>query len=126
VSLRILLDQNVPAQAAESVRRARPFWEIRHVGEVGLWGASDLEILTWAQADRWIIVTYDEDFADARMFPVGSHAGVIRLRVWPTTIEETERALARVIAEVSEADLQGGLIIVDPERIRVRRGARHG
>jgi predicted nuclease of predicted toxin-antitoxin system len=108
------------------LRHERPAWDIRHVGEVGLWGAADSEILSWAQPDGWIIVTYDEDFADARMYPVGSHAGVIRLRVWPTTIEETEQALGRVLREVTEADLQGALVIVDPQRIRVRRVARHG
>jgi predicted nuclease of predicted toxin-antitoxin system len=126
VSVRILLDQNVPAQVADFLRRERPSWEVRHVGEVGLWGAADSEILAWAQPESWIIVTYDEDFADARMFPVGSHAGVVRLRVWPTTIEETESALGRMIREVPEADLRGGLVIIDAQRIRVRRSARHG
>lgn len=43
-----------------------------------------------------IVVTFDEDFADTRMYPVGSHAGVIRLQLWPTTIEQTEKALDRV------------------------------
>jgi hypothetical protein len=28
-----------------------------------------------------IVITFDEDFGDTRMCPVGSHAGVIRLRV---------------------------------------------
>jgi hypothetical protein len=69
---------------------------------------------------------YDEDFADARMFPVGSHCGVIRLRVWPTTIEKTESALQRVINELEEDDLRGSLVIVDEARIRIRRLIRHG
>lgn len=71
-------------------------------------------------------MTYDEDFAGARMFPVGSHCGVIRLRVWPTTIEQTESAIQRVIDEISEEDLRGSLVIVDHSRIRIRRAIRHG
>jgi predicted nuclease of predicted toxin-antitoxin system len=51
-------------------------------------------IFEWAQEKGAIILTFDEDFADARMYPVGSHAGVIRLRVWPTTIEQVEYALS--------------------------------
>lgn len=34
--------------------------------------------------DGSIIVTFDEDFADSRVYPAGCHAGVVRLRVWPT------------------------------------------
>lgn len=116
MSLRILLDQNVP----------RSDWVVRHVADVDLWGASDSTILDWARADTSIVITFDEDFADARMFPVGSHSGVIRLRVWPTTVEKTEAALARVFREVRDEDLPGSLVIVDEARIRVRRSIRHG
>lgn len=96
------------------------------MADVGLWGAPDKAILAWATADSSIVVTFDEDFADARMFPVGSHCGVIRLRVWPTTIEKAEAALGRVFREVREDDLRGSLVIVDETRIRVRRSIRHG
>jgi hypothetical protein len=46
--------------------------------------------------------------------------------VWPTTIENTETALARLFDSVAEEDLQGSLVIVDAAKIRVRRSARHG
>ena len=124
--MKLLLDQNVPKQLCTFLRRLKPGWETVHVGEVGLWGASDSAILAWAQPDRWIVITFDEDFADARMFPVGSHAGVIRLRVWPTTIEKAESALGRLFREVAENEIAGSLIIIDEQRIRVRRAARHG
>ena len=89
-------------------------------------GATDRVIFDWAQEGGWIVVTFDEDFADARMFPVGSHAGVIRLRVWPTTIEATAEGLRRVFALVTDEDLPGSLVIVDDQRIRVRRAIQHG
>ena len=99
---------------------------MRHFGDVGLWGAADSTILLWAWEDHSIIVTFDEDFADARMFPIGSHRGVIRLRVWPTTIERTEEALGRILRGVPDEELVGSLVIVDERRIRVRRAIRHG
>ncbi len=126
MSLRILLDQNVPQVLCEFLRTERPSWLVRHVADVGLWGAPDAGILEFAQQDRSIVVTFDEDFADTRMYPVGSHAGVIRLRVWPTTIEKTEEALARLLHEVPDQDLPGSLVIIDEQRIRVRRLSRHG
>ena len=58
------------------------------------------------------------------MYPVGSHAGVMRLRVWPTTIEKTEDALERVLREVPDDELRGSLVVVDSLRIRVRKSIR--
>jgi len=63
---------------------------------------------------------FDEDFADQRSFPVGGHCGVVRLRVWPTTIEETESARTRLLEEVTDDELSGSLVIIDRNRIRVR------
>lgn len=120
------LDQNVPKAVSAFLQRIRPEWVVRHVADAGLWGASDERILEWAQQDRSIVITFDEDFADARMFPVGSHCGVIRLRVWPTTVEKTEEALGRLLDELTDNDLPGSLVIVDEGKIRVRRSIRHG
>jgi predicted nuclease of predicted toxin-antitoxin system len=108
------------------VRKHKPDWEVRHVDDVVLHGATDGAIFQWAQTDVSIVITFDEDFADARMYPAGAHAGVVRLRVWPTTIEETEAALRRLFESVADEDLPGSLVIVDQPKIRVRRSARHG
>jgi hypothetical protein len=69
---------------------------------------------------------FDEDFADTRMYPVGTHAGVIRLRVWPTTIEQIEAALDRLLVSIDDDRLPGSPVIIDAQRIRIRRAARHG
>jgi predicted nuclease of predicted toxin-antitoxin system len=126
LSLRVLLDQNIPPRVSGFVRGRKPSWEVRHVNDVGLRGATDDAIFRWAQIDGSIVITFDEDFADARMYPTGSHAGVVRLRVWPTTVENTEAALARLFDSIAEEELRGSLVIVDRRRIRVRRSARHG
>lgn len=93
---------------------------MHHATEVGLAGRSDREVFHWAQACQAIIITFDEDFADQRSFPVGAHYSVVRLRGWPTTIEETQDALERLLVEVSTSELSGSLVIVGRTRIRVR------
>lgn len=102
------------------VRSLRPSWLVQHAADVGLAGRSDREVFEWAQARRAIIVTFDEDFADGRSFPVGEHHGVVRLRVWPTTVEETQTALERLLTEVPDHELSGALVIIGRTRIRVR------
>lgn len=122
----ILLDQNVSRTLRSFLEARRPSWTVRHVGDVELWGETDAQIFDWAQRNGALVVTFDEDFADARMYPAGTHHGVIRLRIWPTTIEDTEAALDRLLASVPDEDLSGSLVIVDNARIRVRRSIRHG
>src|SRR5580704_4896678 len=96
--LHFLLDQNIPREVADWIRIERPAWNVSHVFDAGLMGKPDADIFRWAQANKAIIITYDEDFADARLFPLGSHHGIIRLRVWPTTVERTKEALNRVLS----------------------------
>jgi predicted nuclease of predicted toxin-antitoxin system len=82
--MNVRLDQNVPVVVADWLRGQHPDWDIRHVNELGFEGKSDEFLYQWAQAKQAIVITYDEDFADARCYPLGHHHGVIRLRVWPT------------------------------------------
>ena len=117
----ILLDQNVPLVVAGWLRNQRPRWKIQHVNELGFRGRSDEFLYRWAQEHGAIIVTYDEDFADARMYPLGHHRGIVRLRVWPTTIEQTQEALTRLLADLPASDWRNNLIIIDNQKIRVRK-----
>jgi predicted nuclease of predicted toxin-antitoxin system len=122
--LAVLLDQNVPRAVGAWPLQVRPSWTVFHASEVGLTQSKDPEVFAWAQAHQAIVVTFDEDFADQRSFPVGHHYGVIRLHVWPTTIEETQNALERLLTDVTDPELAGALVIVDRFRIRVRPGQR--
>jgi predicted nuclease of predicted toxin-antitoxin system len=124
--LHFFLDQNIPREIAVWLRVERPDWKVSHVQDAGLMGKPDADIFRWAQANGAIIITYDEDFADARLFPLGSHHGIIRLRVWPTTVEATKEALSRLFSRVPVSELEGCLLIVDLTRIRLRRPRRNG
>lgn len=115
-----LLDQNVPRAVAAWLRARKPSWSVFHASEVGLDCQPDERVFRWAQERRAVIITFDEDFGDIRSFPAGTHHGIVRLRVWPTTIEEAEDALGRLLQEVDEAELAGALVIVGRSRIRVR------
>lgn len=120
----VLLDQNISREVATWLRGLRPAWRVAHTAEVGLHGKPDEDVFAWAQCEGATIVTFDEDFADQRSFPVGRHADVVRLRVWPTTVEETEAALGRLFETLTEGELRGALVIIEPHRIRVRRRSR--
>jgi predicted nuclease of predicted toxin-antitoxin system len=87
----------------------------------GLAGKTDDAVFAWAQEQGAIVITFDEDFADQRAFPTGLHAGVVRLRVNPTTVEATKASLTRLLGEVEDDLLGGALVVVTAARIRVIR-----
>jgi len=118
--IQVLLDQNVPREVGSWLQRWRSTWGVTHTSEVGLQGKSDAEVFYWAQENDHLIITFDEDFADQRSFPVGQHQGIIRLRVWPTTVEEAVNALSRLLGQVNDLELVGALVIVGRHRIRIR------
>jgi len=120
-ALNILMDQNVPSAAAVWVRSQRPAWRVYHVNELGFAGRDDGFLFQWAQQHAAIVITYDEDFADARYYPLGGHFGVVRLRVWPTTIEATISALKRLLDQLPASEWPSSLVIIDNQKIRVRR-----
>ena len=117
---RILLDQNIPQAISGWLKGRLPEWEIKHVNELGFQGKSDEFLFLWAIENKSIIITYDEDFADSRFYPLGNHHGVIRLRVWPTTFEETQKAIERLISDFPASNWHNCLIIIDNTKIRVR------
>ena len=125
MNVSVVLDENIPPAIAIYLSRKRPDWTVRHVRDIGLRGASGKAVFDWAQKNESIVITFDEDFAEAKMFPAGTHAGVIRLRVWPTTVEAAEAGLNRMLDTIEDSALTGSLVIIDRARARVRRSARH-
>ena len=122
--LKILLDENVPLPVARWLRNRRPHWDIFHVLELGLRDSVDTAVFEWAQNNGCAIVTYDREFGTSHGFTGRQHRGIIRLRVWPTTVEETTRALGRLFNEVNQSELEGTLVIVGRNSIRVRPGGQ--
>jgi len=119
--LNILLDQNVPYAVAVWLRGQRSSWTIRHVSDLAFEGRSDDFLFHWAQQEKAIVITFDEDFADPRLHPLGRHYGVVRLRVWPTTIEKTTEALDRLLCQLPADEWVSSLIIIDNQKIRIRK-----
>ena len=119
-ALIFLLDQNVPIAIAAWLKQKHPRWVIHHINDLGFQGKPDSFLYKWAQDHSAIVITYDEDFADARMYPLGKHHGVIRLRVWPTTTEKTKEAISRLLSQVKQSNIPNSLIIIDNHKIRIR------
>lgn len=107
----------MPRSTAPALRAAG--WEAVDVRDVGLRGRSDDEVFQEAQRRGAVLVTEDMGFANVLSFPLGSHAGIVVLRVpneLPARLVSQE--LIRALADES---LTGALLIVEVGRSRLRR-----
>ncbi len=90
--------------------------------QLGLAQADDLELLRVAQAQGRIFVTRDRDFGGL-VFVLGSGAGVIYLRIVPSTQTAVHAELERILTLYDEQELQGSFVVIEPGRHRIRRHA---
>ena len=108
-----------PVRAAAWLRSQTSAPIVHHVLDSGFASYRDEDLYRWAEANKAIIVTYDEDLADRRLFPPEAACGVVRLKVEPTDETTTRVALGRVSDAFAWETLRGRLAIVDVRRIRL-------
>jgi predicted nuclease of predicted toxin-antitoxin system len=116
--LRFLLDQDVYAATGRFLIGLGH--NVVTVAKVGLSRSSDYDLLEIAHEQTRIFVTRDRDFGGL-VFVQGLGAGVIYLRMMPSTQATTHQELARVLKEHSETDLTQAFVVVEPGRHRFRK-----
>ncbi len=115
-----LVDENMPLPAAAILRELG--YQARHVREIGLRGAHDEALYARAQEEDWIIVTRDLGFGNLLEYPVGTHAGIVVLRMPSTfTAEQINRLLSAFISDMEPEMLKRALAVVEPGRYRIRQ-----
>lgn len=116
----ILLDQNIPRSIKPWLKEYKPKWKIFHTSELGLSEVPDSVIFDKAEELSAAIITFDEDFTDIRLFKK-LNVGIIRLNLWPTTVEIVKSALKKLFSEVNDNEINNSLIIVDKLKFRIRK-----
>lgn len=119
--MKFLLDQDVYGSTA------RFLIELGHdvvpVATIGLSQASDSDLLKTAREQDRIFVSRDRDFGGL-VFVQNLRAGVIYLRMLPSTQNAIHQELERVLSEHSEGELRHAFVVVEPGRHRFRKLAK--
>jgi predicted nuclease of predicted toxin-antitoxin system len=116
--MRAKLDENLPVEAAELLRRAG--WECDTVDDEGLAGADDPRVAVRCQAEARVLFTLDLDFADIRAYPPSEYVGIVVLRPVEPSRRQVLQLVSRVIPVLSAEWVEHRLWIVEPARVRVR------
>jgi predicted nuclease of predicted toxin-antitoxin system len=90
------------------------------VAQIGLAQADDSDLLKTAQELGRIFVTRDRDFGGL-VFVEHLGAGVIYLRMLPSTQTVVHVELGRVLNSYSEEELMAAFVVVEPGRHRFRK-----
>lgn len=117
--MRVKLDENLSRHLKTNLQHLGH--EVETVGEEGLLSRPDVDVAAAAASERRMLFTLDLDFSDTRTYPPGSHPGIVLFRpgsMGPLTVN----AFVEAFVEVTNLeDLAGCLVVVDPDRVRVRR-----
>ncbi len=82
------------------------------------------EVLERAVQDGRVLVSGDMGFGNLLRYPLGSHAGLVIAR-FPNEMPSTALvgAIVRALQSVTDDELAGNLVVIEPGQIRLRRKA---
>lgn len=92
--------------------------DVRRASEVGLSRADDADILAQAIAEQRILITLDGHFGDWAILPLGTHPGVIRVRVHPTSTDNVMGVLGPLLSQSRPSQFADHLVIASLSRVR--------
>ena len=84
-------------------------------------GCKDSELMVYAQREKRCLVTLDADFADIRDYPLGSHSGIIRLRIKFAPTRVILDVLHSLLPKLTNVQTEKGVLVVsDGKRFRIK------
>jgi predicted nuclease of predicted toxin-antitoxin system len=116
--MKFLLDQDVYAATLRFLQNLGH--DAFPVAQIGLAQAADSDLLQKARELGRIFVTRDRDFGGL-VFVSRSGAGVIYLRMLPSTQQAVHQELEQVLQSYSEEALGIAFVVVEPGRHRFRK-----
>jgi predicted nuclease of predicted toxin-antitoxin system len=117
--VKLKLDENLPHDLATDLGRRGQ--DVHTVVEEQLAGRKDPVIVAAATGEDRMLLTLDRGIGDLRRYPPGSHAGIIVLRPVSQDPSSILRLIERLMRTHPLDNLRGCVVIVEPQRIRIRR-----
>lgn len=119
--MKFLVDSAVSPEVAAGLCRSGH--DSIHVRQCGLASSDDETILEYAASEGRIVVTSDTDFGELLAQSAARHPSVILFRRTSGKPLEENLLLAKALGkpEVGEALEAGGIVVVDPRRVRIRK-----
>jgi predicted nuclease of predicted toxin-antitoxin system len=112
------LDENLPVSSAAILASAGH--DVDTVGQEGLSGAPDPDVVVAATAAGRILISLDVGLADIRAYPPGSHAGIVVLRLTDQSAAAVTKAISDLAAFTTAESLSGAVAVLQRGLLRIR------
>jgi len=113
------VDEDLPRQVVVVLRENG--YQADSVVEQSMAGWKDVDLWLKIQTEGRFLVTADKGFADIRIYPPGTHFGIMLLRPDQDGIRPIVELIERVLQSYDLNSLAGTTTVVTPRGIRVRK-----
>ena len=117
--MRIIADMPISPRTVEFLRELGH--EAVHASALSMAMSPDEDIVEYAKSEGMAILTEDLDFAAILAVTRSVEPGVMILRVGNWNREQIERRIEHALQELTEETLYNSIVMIERNRIRVRR-----
>ena len=118
MAVRFKLDENLPRDVEALLRDAGH--DVQTVLEERLGGSPDPDVLEACRGESRVLITFDLDFSDIRLYPPAGHSGVWVLRPHTQSIDNTHVLLKSALVALESESAHARLWIIEPGNVRIR------
>jgi predicted nuclease of predicted toxin-antitoxin system len=119
MSVPVKVDEDLPADIAELLHVAGHDAKTVYAQEYT--GLPDEQLWPKVQHEQRMLLTADKGFANARVYPPGSHAGVVLFRLPRESRAGYIRLAEFLLGQLKLETVAGAIVVVSPDAIRVLR-----
>lgn len=116
--MRFLLNMNLPRGLCEHLQ-AQGFG-CRHVGDLGMARARDMDIIAEARRKDEVILTHDLDYGHLLAFSGESKPSVVIFRMRNIRLDNLYRRLTQAWQDIEKPLSQGAVVIIEDASVRIR------
>lgn len=117
--MKIVADENLFEPIIEFLKSLGH--DVMSVRDRGLSGISDDEVYQLACKEKRVIITMDKDFSRMFRFPPERCGGIIVVKLYKRTVDETLEIFKKFYRFIKEEDMVENLIIITADGIKIRR-----
>lgn len=116
---KFFIDEDMPRSLSRAL--SGEGFSVTDVRDVGLRGARDEAVFSFAQGEQAVLITGDTGFGNILRYPLGGHMGIVIVH-FPNEVptHEITRQVCEAVKRLSVEDLRGNLFVVEPGRVRIR------
>ena len=120
--MKIKLDENLPLRLATPLRNLGH--DVHTLHDESLSGHPDIEIGEAAQKESRFLITQDLDFSDLRQFALGSHYGILLVRLRSPNRRGLIERVGQLFQKENVAEWAGCFVVATERKIRVLKPER--